>query len=206
MERDLFFVPPGHFYSPIVGVRERRDTMTVGPAPRELGGIEVNERVLDNRCQLTFIDPFPRTLRALVSEADLWGRLIAQPVQSLSLSIFEALEPGDVLFIDSTHVCRAGSDVNFLLFDVLPALRAGVLIHVHDIFYPFEYPPEWIRQGRGWNEAYALRAFLEFNTAFRILLSNSFLELFHRPWFAEHMPLCLEAPIPTGSIWLEKVA
>jgi hypothetical protein len=111
------------------------------------------------------------------------------------------IEPGDILFVDSTHVGKIGSDVLFLVHQVLPSLPAGVHVHVHDIFYPFEYPPEWLYEGRAWNEAYLLRAYLTFNETIRINWFSSYLALFHR---AE-----VEASLPTwgvntgGSLWLE---
>ena len=108
----------------------------------------------------------------------------------------------DIVVIDSTHVAKAGSDVNFLLFEVLPRLRPGVLVHFHDIFYPFEYPSDWVYSGRGWSEAYLLRAFLMYNAEFKIVLFNTFLELFHQELFAAEYPLCLRNP--GGSIWIRR--
>ena len=105
-------------------------------------------------------------------------------------------------FVDSTHVGKIGSDVNYLFNEILPSLQPGVVVHVHDIFYPFEYPRYWIEEGRAWNEAYMLRCFLQYNSAFNILLWNHFLAQFHSAYFQEHMPLCLAN---TGaSIWLRR--
>ena len=115
------------------------------------------------------------------------------PLQSIPLAVFEGLESGDVLFVDSTHVTKRGSDVNRIFFEILPALPVGVIIHFHDIFYPFEYPDNWMHEGRGWNEAYLLRAFLEYNDAFEILLWNSMLVAMG------HLTG------DGGSIWLQKV-
>jgi hypothetical protein len=95
-----------------------------------------------------------------------------------------------------------GSDVNFLFFNVLPILQDGVLIHFHDIFYPFEYPQDWIFEGRAWNEAYLLRAFLQYNSSFHIVFMNTFMEYFHEPIFQQEMPLCLKNT--GGSIWIRK--
>ena len=80
------------------------------------------------------------------------------------------LEANDILFIDSSHVLKVGSDVHHLFAEVLPALKPGVYTHFHDIFFPFEYPYAWIQEGRYWTEAYALRAFLQFNTTFEIVV------------------------------------
>src|SRR5262249_23749926 len=128
--------------------------------------------------------------------------LRAQMLQDVPLSLFEELGPNDVLFIDSTHVSKIGSDVNHLFFQVLPALRSGVWIHFHDIYYPFEYPREWIYERRAWQEAYLLRAFLQYNSAFSIQFFTTFLETFYTHLFQNDMPLCL---VQTGgSIWLRK--
>ena len=166
--------------------------------------LDVNDLFLDGAMELTFIEPFPdeRLLR-LAGEAELGARLIRKPLQDVDPALFaRARATNDVLFVDSTHVARAGSDVNHLVFEVLPSLRAGVLVHVHDVFYPFEYPAAWVRDGRAWNEAYLLRAFLQYNEAFEIVLFNTYLEQARPEWFAEHMPLCLKNP--GGSIWLRR--
>jgi hypothetical protein len=86
--------------------------------------------------------------------------VIPQRLQDVELSTFKALGPNDILFVDSTHVAKVNSDVNRLFFEILPALSTGVYVHIHDIFYPFEYPRQWIDHGRAWNEMYLLRTFL----------------------------------------------
>ena len=88
--------------------------------------------------------------------------------------MFDQLESRDVLFIDSTHVSKLGSDVNYIFFEILPRLKPGVVIHLHDIYVGFEYPKPWVTEDRAWNEAYLLRAFLEYNERFRILLFISY--------------------------------
>ena len=85
------------------------------------------------------------------------------------MSTFTDLDAGDVLFIDSSHVAKTGSDVNFLMFEVLPRLAAGVHVHLHDIFLPMEYPRRWVqRDNRSWNEQYLLRALLMDSHGFRV--------------------------------------
>ncbi len=93
--------------------------------------------------------------------------------------LFDVLEAGDILFIDSSHVSKVGSDVNLLFFDVLPRLRPGVWVHVHDIGYPFEYSREWIFEGRAWNEAYLLHAMLIENPHWDIELWCNYLSEKH---------------------------
>ena len=73
---------------------------------------------------------------------------------------FATLAAGDILFIDSSHAVLPGNDVTRLFLTILPALPAGILVHVHDVFLPYEYPREWIDEGYGWNEQYLLHALL----------------------------------------------
>lgn len=122
--------------------------------------------------EFTFIEPYPQTLLALVSEKER-ENLIQEKVQLVDLSVFQKLNENDILFIDSSHVLKSQSDVHFELFDILPSLKSGVLIHFHDVFWPFEYPVEWIKsRGYSWNELYALRAFLSYNYQFEIVFWN----------------------------------
>jgi len=114
------------------------------------------------------------------------------------------LKEDDILFIDSSHVSKIGSDLNYIFFEILPHLNSGVLIHFHDIFYPFEYPKKWIlERNMVFNENYILRAFLEYNSAFNILIFNDFLQYYYKDWFSENMPLCLKNQ--GQSIWLRKL-
>ena len=108
-----------------------------------------------------------------------------------------------MLFIDSTHISKLGSDVNHLFFEILPRLRPGVVIHLHDIGVGFEYPDHWVKEGRAWNEAYLLRAFLQYNEFFRILLYISYMQNVYEPWFRQNMPDTLLDR--GGCFWMEKV-
>ena len=165
--------------------------------------LDTDENFMGRDTRFTFVEPYPKLLHSLLREDDRQRvTVLPQRLQDVPQDVFTALEPGDFLFIDSSHVSKHGSDVNRLFFDVLPALRPGVYVHVHDIFIPFEYPREWIDEGRSWNEAYLLRAFLQFNDSFEIVLMNTYLEHFHEKWFARHMPLCLKNR--GGSIWLRR--
>ena len=142
--------------------------------------------------------------RSLVPPGELQDRLVAAPVQDVPLATFEALGPDDILLVDSSHVLKAGSDVQHLLDEVYPRLAPGVLLHVHDVFWPFEYPASWLATGCSVNEAYAIRALLQGSTAFAVVLWNDFLARFHRQWLAANMPLMLAGGFPTGGIWLRR--
>lgn len=168
--------------------------------------LDVNDRFLGSATRITFIEPFPDRLLELTTKTDLEGRLVEKSLQQVPLNSFRQLESGDVLFVDSTHVCRPQSDVNYLFFEVLPVLKPGVLVHLHDIFYPFEYPADWIERGWSWTENYLLRAFLQYNGSFRIEFMNTLVQRVHADWYRNNMALALrEGPGPAGSIWLRRV-
>jgi hypothetical protein len=99
-------------------------------------------------------------------------------------------------------VLKVGSDVAFILFQVLPLLKPGVLIHIHDMFWPFEYPKQWVLDGRAWNEDYAVRAFLQFNDHFEILFFNGYMAKFHSDQVGRKLPLCNQNP--GGALWLRR--
>lgn len=154
--------------------------------------------------RFTFIEPYPDRLFGLLTEADHQRCTVLRTgVQQTDPAIFETLAANDILFIDSTHVSKTGSDVNHELFEVLPRLASGVIIHFHDIFYPFEYPEEWIFESRrSWNEAYILRAFLTNNPAYEMLFFNDYFRA-RQPALAAQVPKFLENP--GGGLWLRKV-
>ena len=190
-------------YCMIRHLRPKR-IIEIGSGYSSCAMLDVNELFFDNAIQCTFIDPYPQLLRTLMKESDFARtRIIGQRVQDVDVGIFRELEASDILFIDSSHVAKTGSDVNYILFKILPLLVKGVHIHFHDIFYPFEYPRGWVFEGRAWNEAYLLRAFLQYNSAFKIRFFMTYLLQNHRSTFESRLPLCL---LNTGgSLWLEKV-
>jgi hypothetical protein len=101
--------------------------------------------------------------------------LIEKNVQEINLEFFSQLQSGDILFIDSSHAVKIGGDVNYLFLEILPRLKPGVIVHVHDIFLPFEYRRDWVMdEFRFWSEQYLLQAFLSFNLEFEILMANRY--------------------------------
>jgi predicted O-methyltransferase YrrM len=186
-------------YSMLRHLRPRR-VIEIGSGFSSAAMLDTADRWLPETA-FTFIDPDTSTLDALLRPGDRERvNIIGAKLQDVPLTTFESLEANDVLFIDSTHVSKTGSDVNRIVFDILPRLAPGVHVHFHDVFYPFEYPKEWVYEGRAWNEDYILRAFLEFNDAFDVVLFGTWLARFHRQLLAELMPLTLENP--GGSLWL----
>ncbi len=178
--------------------------------------LDVNDLFLENKVHFTFIEPDPERLYNLLRREDKNKHTILQnQVQDVPLEVFRALTANDILFVDSSHVVKVGSDVAHILFDILPELNAGVIIHFHDIFWPFEYPREWMLLGIAYNEAYFLRSFLQYNDAFEIMFFSSFIAKRHADVLREKMPLfprevhvtLNEVPIMVrpSSLWLKKV-
>jgi len=123
--------------------------------------------------QISCIEPYPPSWLPKTGGAI---KLLQQPVEAVDLKIFQHLNGSDILFIDSTHTVRFGNDVLREFLEILPELKPGVLVHVHDIFFPFDYPPDWLKiHRRAWNEQYLLEAFLAYNSEFEILLANHLL-------------------------------
>lgn len=164
--------------------------------------LDTNEHFFDNKMSLTFIEPYAERLKGLLRDKDkLATTLIEKKVQDVSLETFDQLNCNDILFVDSTHVAKTGSDVNHILFEILPRLKSGVLIHFHDVFYPFEYPKDWVFMGRNWNEDYILKAFLMHNNEFEICLFSDYLIKHYKEAY-KNMPLCYNNS--GGNIWIKK--
>jgi predicted O-methyltransferase YrrM len=165
--------------------------------------LDVNNIFLENKVSLTFIEPFPDRLRSLLRKDDGQKcKLIEKKIQDVPRELFSELGENDFLFIDSSHVAKTGSDVNYILFDILPMLKPGVLIHFHDIFYPFEYPEEWVRGGRNWNEIYLVRAFLTQNPGYEIVFFSHYL---HKLFPASFSNMPLACKDHGCNFWIRKI-
>lgn len=181
-----------------------RRIIEVGSGFSSAAMLDMAEHAFGRSIEFIFIDPDMTRLRGLLRPEDgARATLIEKRVQEVPVETFTALQANDVLFIDSSHVSKIGSDVNRLFFDVLPALAPGVLIHIHDVAGNFDYPREWLEEGRAWNEQYLLRAFLMHNAAYRIELFSGWLFNTRHAWLREHMPLCARGG--GGQIWLRKL-
>ena len=192
-ENPAFSYADGIFlYSMIRHVKPKK-IIEVGSGYSSAATLDTNELFFDGAIKCTFIEPYPDLLLSLMKKGDEDRvTIISSKLQNVSLNVFSELSAGDILFIDSTHVSKTNSDVNYVFFELLPFLAEGVYIHIHDITFPFEYPKEWVYEGRAWNEAYLLRAFLQYNSAFEIVFFYDFLQHFYRERFAAEMPLVLK--------------
>ena len=161
-------------------------------------------------CAFTCVEPYPVRLQVEALPPNF--HVIPKRAQDVDLEVFQQLEAGDILFIDSSHVSRTGSDVNYELMEIVPSLNPGVWIHFHDIFLPWEYPQSWVVGSRRFlNEQYLLQTFLSFNGKFEVV------------WGSYHMlqahPEALDAAFASfrvdvtgpgtflpGSFWIRRVS
>jgi predicted O-methyltransferase YrrM len=164
--------------------------------------LDIDEYYMGSSVKFDFVEPYPKLLFSLLKQQDSRWPIHPSVMQDIDIGIFQKLRKNDILFIDSSHVLKAGSDVFYLFFEVLPAIQPGVLIHIHDILWPFEYPAAWLKEGRVWNEAYILRAFLQYNNAFSVLVFPNALVRQDRSWFENNATSVLKNT--GGSIWLLK--
>lgn len=133
---------------------------------------------------VTQVEPYPRT-DVLAALPKHWT-LHAVPLQRAPFDVFESLSAGDTLFYDGSHCSKTASDVNWFFFEVLPRVKPGVLIHIHDIFFPEDYPKDWIfDRGQTWNEQYVLQAFLMNNPRYEVEIANRAMWVHRRPLLEE---------------------
>jgi len=155
-------------------------------------------------CELTAIEPYPN--KVLQDGFLNLSNLIKEPVQNIPLSIFKELSENDILFIDSSHVLKIGGDVQYEYNEILPRLNKGVLIHIHDIFLPFEYPKKWICQDhRFWTEQYLLQAFLTYNSAFKVIWAGHYMHWKHPEFLEKSFRTYRREKTRPGSFWMKKV-
>lgn len=187
----MFGAPDAAIYADILRIERPRRVVEVGSGFSSAVALDTHD------AEYVFIEPYPDRLRSILRPDDHVS-IREEPVQRTPTSV---LTECDLLFVDSTHVVKAGSDVQRLVLEVLPALRPGTLVHFHDCFWPFEYPEAWLRERRDWNELYLLHAFLVHNSEWQIVLFADWL-------FQRHPEVVPERwrGLRPGSLWLRRRA
>ena len=151
----------------------------------------------------SLIEPYPNDL--FLKTIPGVSQLHRNGVEECPLWFFEELEAGDILFIDSSHVIRSGNDVEYIYFEIIPRLRPGVILHIHDIFLPFRYPANWIQKEHiFWNEQYLVEAMLTHNSSYQVLWAGSYLHTEHPEHLAKAFPGYDPKRNLPGSIWIER--
>ena len=196
-ENDYFFSPDAEVLYAVITLFRPQTILEVGSGnSTKLARTAIRDHHLTTK--IVSIDPDPRTDIAAVTDS-----VFRQRVESLDPEeIAGRLHVNDVLFIDSSHILKSCNDVVFLYLQVLPLLEQGVLIHIHDVFMPYDYPPKWVIDYRWpWNEQYLVQAILAFSDQFEVLWAAHYLQRTMRD-FEEYFPRT------TGrlgsSLWLRK--
>lgn len=170
----------------------------------EVGGgystqIAVKALAVNGEGKLICIEPYPEDR---LDNAKLQIELIAKRVEEIDLDFFSCLQTNDILFIDSSHTVKFGSDVCYEFLEILPGIARGVWVHVHDIFFPRDYPAEWLIKRRlAVNEQYLLEAFMSFNRNFEVALSNHWLSIDHAPPVSALWPPIINSVGKGSSFW-----
>ena len=176
----------------------------IGSGFSSLVSARVNREFLAGSMRFTCVEPYPRPF--LQAGVPGISELRVELAQETPLDLFESLGEGDVVFVDTSHTVKTGGDAAWIYGEVLPRLRPGVVVQIHDAFIPGDYPEQWVREGWGWNEIYLIKAFLAFNSAFEVLFGVQWMlqneaglvdEAF--PGFAEHRERA------GGALWLQRV-
>lgn len=154
----------------------------------------------NNEIDIECIEPRPERLKKLLNERDRIS-IHKNDLQNISLELFSKLGQNDILFVDSSHVMKTGSDVSYELFELLPMLPKGVFIHFHDVFWPFEYPMGWITEGRAYNEQWILRALFTDSASYKVTLFGHQLECLSKAGIISN----INSVCGVGSIWIEKI-
>lgn len=175
----------------------------VGCGYSSLVTAQVNRDFFAGQLRFTCIDPVVR--HPLKNGVPGITEMRAEEVQDTPLALFDELDAGDVLFIDTSHTVKTGGEVPWIYNQILPLLRPGVVVHLHDVFLPGDYPREWVLEGRAWNELYLLQSFLVFNSGYEVV--------FGVRWMMQHGREALSAAFPdfgpgselAGSLWIRRV-
>jgi hypothetical protein len=150
---------------------------------------------------VTVVEPYPSP--GLLGRLPPEWRVVRNLVQHADPSVFEELGPGDLVFYDGSHCVRTASDVNWMLFEVMPRLAKGVWVHFHDIFWPRDYHEGWILDdGLSWNEQYFLQAFLMHSDSWRVRIASEMLRVER----GDELGWMFQEGYGGGSVWLERIA
>jgi hypothetical protein len=183
-------------------LRPRR-MIEVGSGFSSLVTARVNRELFGSQMRFSCIEPYPRQF--LIDGVPGISGLLRSKIEDVPLGEFESLGSGDILFIDTSHVVKTGGDVTWIFHEIIPRLAPGVIVQIHDIFLPGDYPEAWVAEGRSWNESYLVHSFLTFNGVFEILLGSQFMAARHPDVLAQAFPGWPTAPSRgAGALWIRR--
>lgn len=165
---------------------------------------ELNRKLDNVHTEFSAIEPYPNAL--FQKQIPGLSRIIQKPLQDMDIEYFTQLGENDILFIDSSHVLKINSDVQMEYLEIIPRVAPGVIIHIHDIFLPAEYPENWVKEEHVfWNEQYLLQAFLAFNESFQVLWTGCHMHLHHSDRLEKAFPGYSPEKYLPGSFWLRRM-
>jgi predicted O-methyltransferase YrrM len=199
---NMYGVGDAELYYSLIRLRRPRRIIEIGSGHSTLVALEAlaaNRR--DDpayRCDFACIEPFEAPWLETTGV-----RVVRERVEHVDLAFFDELRAGDILFIDSSHVIRPYGDVLRELQQIVPRLAPGVLVHVHDVFTPRDYPEKWLREHRRlWNEQYLLESFLTYNSRFEVVCAANWLKHNHFDALARACPMLGRRPhAEPGAFW-----
>lgn len=198
LDNDAFGGVDPHVYYSMIRCFQPRLIIEIGSGYSTLLGVQASQA--NGTTQLRFVDPWPRKF---IAKGAISAEHIRLRVEELEHGFFQELQENDILFIDSSHVIRTGGDVTYLFLQVLPRLASGVIVHVHDVYLPFDYPKKLVvEQHMFWTEQYLLQAYLIENRNAEVMFGSNYM--------AHEYPEALKASFPRalwwggGSFWIRK--
>ncbi len=204
LDNRFFEAGDAEFLYQIIRLKQPRQIIEIGSGNSTVMAMKALARNrqdnADYRCEHICIEPYEMPWLEKTG-----ARIIRRRVEDVGKEIFATLGPNDLLFIDSSHVIRPQGDVLFEVLELLPTLPPGVIVHVHDIFTPRDYPTQWvINEVRFWNEQYLLEAFLSGNGRWRVLAALN--HLYHEE-FAALKAVCphLQPDSAPSSFYLQRL-
>ncbi len=175
----------------------------IGSGFSSLVTARVNREEFAGSMRFLCVEPYPRDF--LLKGVDGISELRSELIQDVPLELFGELGYNDVLFIDTSHTVKTGGDVTWIFHEIVPRLRVGVVVHVHDVFLPEEYPESWVMEGRGWNESYLVRSFLSYNASFAINWGTRYMVLNHLDAVRRVFRLGATDSLAGASLWFQRV-
>ncbi len=171
-----FMAVDAHIYYNIIRANKPKKIIEIGGGNSSIlaqFALEKNYKNENIKSELDIIEPYPR--KALIENISKSNKIITQKVQSIPLENFMELEKNDILFIDSSHVLRANGDVQYEFLEIIPRLKSGVFVHIHDISLPKAYPKVYYDTELFYNEQYLLQAFLAFNSNVEVIWPGNYM-------------------------------
>ena len=199
VDAEILYCMVRHFRpSRVIEIGAGNSTLLIAQA------IGVNAGKEGEACEFISIEPYPGDV--LAGGIPHLARLMVTRAEDVPPSFFDQLGRDDILFVDSSHVLKIGGDVQHIFLKVLPRLREGVIVHIHDIFLPAEYPRDFACRERWfWTEQYLLQAFLTFNGRFEVMWAGSFMHLKNSPLLEEAFASYHREKCWPGSFWMRRV-